>query len=483
MPDLNWDAYLTQADGPFLCEWFRVLGLKCAVWANSREILEAARRSFLQIIDPQANFDVSMHLSVDPRASGGPPWPRPHFRGLSHLVYMGLDRECSLLLDLRRRRAIGRFPPAMVRDTDYWQRVIFPNALGLMSEALGLTALHCACLERDGTGLLLSGGSGAGKSTLALALARSGFAFLSDDWTYFSGAGALLQAWGLASPVKLLPDATRHFAELNSIEPAVSPNGELAYEVDPEAVFGVKRALTCEPRRLVFLARRESAGFTMTKMAPPEAATRLEADLEDLPAEFSAVRETQSATIMELVGRECWLLSHGESPGDVAQILSRFTTEPPQAVPQDSRRAENRREWARSGPDILRRFTPTSLVANLHLMNCAIRLETNSPAILRHFRNLLGGPNVPESASRHFLWRLVSDDATETDVTWLDRSVFSADSLHLEHFGMRNFFAVDANARVAVGFVAESLVIDSGFGKSFAARLISVTLATLETSI
>lgn len=477
----SWLTRSSPVDRESARHWFRVLGQRCAIFTNSTEIHQAARCTFRQAIDPQPAYDLSMSLWVDPNAPGVGPWPQPHFRGLNHLVYVGLDHQCSLLLDLRRRRAIGRVSPAMGRDLAYWQRVIFPNAIGLMSEALGLTALHCACLDREGVGLLLSGGSGAGKSTLALALARRGFAFLSDDWTYFSGVGAQLRAWGLAGDVKLLPDATRHFPELGSFTPAQSPNGELAYELDPEAVFDVRHSLTCEPRWLVFLERRDSAGYNFTRMHPLEAAIRLEGDMEDLPSELLPVREAQTGTIRELAGRECWLLSHGELPSDIAQILARLITQPPDEVSAEPWPAGSPSKPVRSGPDILRRFTATPLRASLRLKDCEVRLETNSPAILRQISDVVGESSSSGTSSCHFLWRLISDEDAELGAPWPAASVLSADGLHLEHVGLRTFFAVDSEARLAVGFVAEGLLNDPGFERFFAARLVSATSAIIDT--
>ncbi|MDE3180645.1 MAG: hypothetical protein KGM47_13425 [Acidobacteriota bacterium] len=465
-----------------MCEWFRVLGLRGAISSNSQQILHAARRSFRQNMDPEPTPDLSMSLCVDSNASGSPPWPQPYFRGLSHLVYAGLDGKCSMLLDLRRRRGIGRFSLAMVQDAEYWQRVIFPSAVGLMSEPLGLTTLHCACVARNGAGLLLSGASGAGKSTLALALARNGFAFLSDDWTYFSGAGAQLRARGLASPVKLLPDATRHFPELGSLKPAMSSNGELAYEVDPESIFGVSRALTCEPHWLVFLERSDSPGCSITEIPPCEAAARLEADLEDLPVELAAVKEAQSRTILELAGRGCWLLRNGGPPCEVAQALARFCLHPPQ-LPRGVQQSGEWSKSVRTGPDIIRRFTPTPLVADLRAMNCAIQLETNSRAIFEGVRHAIDVAVPSEAAPKRFLWRLVSDPGADSHPPWPTPSGFAADGLYLENFGQHNFFAVDAEARIATGFVAEGLVNDSGFGRHFIARLVSATLAASETTL
>ena len=44
-----------------------------------------------------------------------------------------------------------------------------------------VAALHAACLERGGKGLLLLGSPGAGKTTLSLALMKLGFRYGSDD--------------------------------------------------------------------------------------------------------------------------------------------------------------------------------------------------------------------------------------------------------------------------------------------------------------
>ncbi|MDE3180641.1 MAG: hypothetical protein KGM47_13400 [Acidobacteriota bacterium] len=102
-------VHFGQAVDARLCEWFRVLGLRGAISSNSQQILHAARRSFRQNMNPEPTPDLSMSLCVDSNASGSPPSPQPYFRGLSHLVYAGLDSKCSMLLDLRRRRGIGRF--------------------------------------------------------------------------------------------------------------------------------------------------------------------------------------------------------------------------------------------------------------------------------------------------------------------------------------------------------------------------------------
>jgi hypothetical protein len=159
---------------------------------------------------------------------------------------------------------------------------------------------------------------------LAVTLALNNFAFLSDDWTYFSRSGSRAQAWGLPTPVKLLPDAVKYFPQLTEAQIATSLNGELAYEVDPVEVFGVDRSLFCEPKWLVFVERTDWAGTFFKLISSDDAFRRFAGELEELPADISNVRKQQLQTIRALVNRECWLLQHRLPPALVAEKLSEF---------------------------------------------------------------------------------------------------------------------------------------------------------------
>ena len=278
-----------------------VTGAHCMVSTNSPAVLGAAQKFFRQAVEPQYPSRFDPALLGRSRRAEFPALAQPFFRGLEHFAYAGFDSENSFLLDHRRRSVLGRFSPSMARDVDYWQRVIFPALVGLASDALEVTVVHCACVERDGDGLLLAGESGAGKSTLSLAMARRGFAFVSDDWTYLSHADGQLVAWGLGTLLKLLPDAVQHFPELKTLEPGVALNGERSFEVDPEDVFGIRRSPRCEPRWLVFLERQDKTGHTFVRMPPQEAAKAVGIGSGTLAAELSRLRDIQRATIQSLV--------------------------------------------------------------------------------------------------------------------------------------------------------------------------------------
>ncbi|MGH9402039.1 MAG: HPr kinase/phosphorylase [Terriglobia bacterium] len=311
--------FLKRAAQTPLQGFYLAAGARCLLATNFEPILAAARRGLLEIDEPSSAVDFNLRFWVDSDGQSQPPWPKPYFRGLDHLVFAGFNSENSMLIDLRTRRAIGRFSPALAADQAYWETVIFPTLLSVMGATAGVTGLHCGCVVRNGGGLLLCGRSGSGKSTLTLALARKGFSFLSDDWTYFSRSDGQLHAWGLATRLKLLPDAPQFFPELDGFEVGVSLNGEPAYEVDPVLQLGIARTRCCDPRWLIFLERQSAPAFHLTRAPAMEASTRLE---EDLLAETAELPSPQLSIIESLAGRECWLLQYGGDPETAAQSLA-----------------------------------------------------------------------------------------------------------------------------------------------------------------
>lgn len=303
---------------------FVVAGSAWHIATNAPELLATFRETFQVTDGATGPLALKVSCFVNPELCGEKPWARPHFRGLDHLVYAAYGAGGAMLIDLRQRRVIGTFSPGMAQDSRYWKCVLLPILLGVSSASLGITPLHCACLVRGGHGLILGGDAGAGKSTLAMTLALNNFAFLSDDWTYFSPSGSGAQAWGLPTPVKLLPDAVKYFPQLTEAQIAPSLNGELAYEVDPVEMFGVDRSLCCEPKWLVFVERTEGTGTIFKQISCNDAFRRFAEELEELPADISSMRKQQLQTVRALVNRECWVLRHRLPPSAVAEMLAEF---------------------------------------------------------------------------------------------------------------------------------------------------------------
>ena len=322
-----WDFLKRDAETP-LRRRYLAAGAIFEISTNFEPILDVAQETFAWLMESPA-VDCALRFWVDPSASAGPPWPKPYFRGLDHLVFAGFGPQNSLLADLRSRRVVGRFGLAMGADRAYWKAVIFPALLTIVGASVGITELHCGCVVRAGEGLLLAGNSGSGKSTLSLALTRHGFAYLADDRTYFSQRDGQLLGWGLPTTLKLRPEAAVYFPELRGFEPEVALNGERAFQIDPVDQLHRSRALRCRPRRLIFLERQEAAEFSLSEMSPEELATRLRRDL--LP-ETPETAKSQWATIDELVEQPCYLLRYAGDPRKVARSLARWWESMPEAA-------------------------------------------------------------------------------------------------------------------------------------------------------
>jgi hypothetical protein len=372
---------------------------------NSPSILAAALATFGETHSRSAHsFDfklfVNRQSTIRNRQS---PWPQPYFRGRDHLV-MAVYGGGAMLFDLLGRRALGVFSAAMAHDEDYWRRVIFPVALGVITAAIGVTPLHCATLVRDGRGLHICGLSGAGKSTLSVALAQRGFALLSDDWTYFSRNGSAAKAHGVPVPIKLLPPAQQFFPELLRLAPAVSLNGELAFEVDPAAVFSVGRAFTCTPARFIFLDRRLGATARWLRLSPAQVENQFRPALERMPDCLRSARDSQHEIISSLGQVESWLLTCGGDPHQIAAEIDAFRASPP-ANPQFAAASISSHFEI---PDLMGRFVPAPLIADLAANGTFVRLETNLPELFAQASSLM---SPHPTARQPFLCTVLKDDA------------------------------------------------------------------------
>ena len=247
-----------------------------------------------------------------------------HFRGQRHLVLAVIEGQTFLTFDLLRHRMMGIVSTSIAQDDAFWDRRLLPISIGIMGTTLGIAPLHCACLERNGDGLLIAGASGAGKSTLTAALARRGFSFISDDWTYLSKIASGLTAYGLASPVKLLPDAVRFFDELRECPTRATLNGEIAYEIDPRETLSAKIQNEAHPRWLFFLERNGAPGCSFLPCRGEYARAFFEHSAERLPEEVPEATTARSALINALTERPCWILRSGDSPHATAEALDNF---------------------------------------------------------------------------------------------------------------------------------------------------------------
>jgi hypothetical protein len=251
----------------------------------------------------------------------------PLFRATGSFALLRFTSADSFWFNLRAREVFGTCSPELAENDRRWRVHILPALLGMLSATIGVAPVHAACVVRQGSGILLTGPSGAGKSTLTIAMARRGYALLSDDWTYLSVAGgsadcSAMQAWGLPVPVKLLPDADTFFPQLLSYEADVSLNGELAYEVWPEECFGISRSLRCGVRTMVLLERATKPGCSLVPISAGEASRYLQAEVEPLDGMLAGYYQAQLELIREATERaSCYRFLFNDHPAAAAAAL------------------------------------------------------------------------------------------------------------------------------------------------------------------
>jgi hypothetical protein len=308
-----------------------VAGRMCSIKTNSQQILEVVSAFFRNpvAVTMQGHPTASMHFLVKDHAGKTsshfvPDDFSPHFRGFGQFVFATYGQQGWVAFNLLTREVIGIFSPALEKNKEVWIRVILPVLTGMMSAALGIVALHSACVVYQGKGVLITGDSGAGKSTLAVALAQRGLELLSDEWTYLSSNDGQTHAWGLPVPVKLLTDTTKFFPELHAVQSIRSLNGEIAFEICPEQVFNISRALHCTPMCLIFLERSKNLSCLFTPANRNEVFHHFADGLEELPKPIAHLRGPQLEILRSICQSKLFRLSYSGTPNVVAQKISDF---------------------------------------------------------------------------------------------------------------------------------------------------------------
>lgn len=302
-----------------------IAGTQCLVSTNSYDVLRATTQ--LQAVSADNHLSsFEMQILVD-GALDELPEHSAFFRGRRHLVFALLPPRNFVTYDLLRKRVHAALSVAAAGDRTFWHSLLLPITIGVLGTAVGVAPLHCACLEHDGHGVLVAGISGAGKSTLATALGRLGLALLSDDWTYVSERHSRLIAYGLFSPVKLLPDAVRFFTDLETLTPRTSLNGELAYEFDPQSSMQITRKNISYPRYIFFLERTLTPGCYIVPCRHEYVSDFFRKNAERLPDELVGAQSFREKIVEMLSACRSWILRTGESPSRTAEVLAEFLQE------------------------------------------------------------------------------------------------------------------------------------------------------------
>jgi hypothetical protein len=237
-------------------------GFRLDIASNSREVLDAADENwgmYDALYEPEyADSPLTVRVLVQPGNELSPP---PVHRLQGHLYSAVASRENYALIDLDALFAYAWVTERTVADHAWFRWFYLESLAGTTLAQRHAVPMHAACLERNGVGVLLWGPSGMGKSTLAYACARAGWTFIADDATILPQNRSDCVVTGKPHQARFREDAPRLFPEFDGYVTRARPTGKLSIEVPMASFAGIRTAVRCEVKRMVFLDRGKSGGL------------------------------------------------------------------------------------------------------------------------------------------------------------------------------------------------------------------------------
>ena len=313
---------------------YEIHGVGVAVSSSEPAVLEAMDlrlRDFrhetgLPRVDVRFEFAIGADGIEPPPGSGRPVYDTPHG---SLYYFPEADALCgefagvSLCCEPGRGVALLQSERFSGRELYLATHPLTTVSLMELLERRGLFSLHAACVAtKDGAGVLLAGPSGAGKSTLALALARAGMSFLSDDVVFLARAregGGALRVLGFADTIGVTDRTAERFDELLAllVEPPTPGFPKRLRRI--EELFGAPAVRSCAPVALVFPEVRGDRPSRILELDPKEAMLRLVPDV--LLTQAASTRAHLEAIAALLAQVRCYEIHSGVDLEQAANLV------------------------------------------------------------------------------------------------------------------------------------------------------------------
>jgi hypothetical protein len=293
---------------------FDAAGAPILLETNSQDVVDSFSQEFPPTAHtPEFTFRIEVHKHPRDIEFG-----TPRFFGMDQYAGALFGDQDFMSFDLHKGFGLGYFSFVAASDRALWRRVILPTSIGLVGPQLGTVPIHCAALEFQGAGVLISGLSGSGKSTLTAALVEAGLQYVADDWSFVSDRDGL-RAYGTAAPIKLMPDTNRFFPALRFHAARKTLNGEIAYEIESEE-FGGTPVRSCRPK-ILFLLERGEGRCSFQRVGTDEAIAQLYSSLEPISATLRSAKRHRDRVVASVARLNCWKFVCGGSPRQAAQEL------------------------------------------------------------------------------------------------------------------------------------------------------------------
>jgi HPr Serine kinase C-terminal domain len=308
------DPYLYHAEMPFSAVYYP-LGFPLKLVTNSQSVMEAAEESWGAF---KPHFDIPpLRLHVGILEDGSTECPAgPVFRAQQHLIVSTAAPGNFCVSDLAKGFSFAWLSAATVAHRGYL-RYHFLESAALCHIANRHSApIHGACVEFNGSGVMLCGESGAGKSSLAFACARAGWTYITDDASFLIHGRKDRQVTGNCHMIRMRPTAAQLFPEVMGRPLTPRAAGKPSIEI-ATSTLGLTTANIADVDYVVYLNRAEGNSQELTEL-PKEAARKYMyqhlCGMEELRrSQIASVERLLTAEVIELRYRDLdWAVSRLE---------------------------------------------------------------------------------------------------------------------------------------------------------------------------
>ena len=267
-----------------LRETFYPLGFPVEIETNSEEVLAAAAATwhgFVKLFDTRP---ILLRIGMFGTNSSECP-PMPTCKIQKHLASNIADGDNFAISDLSRGFSYIWLTPAAVTHRSYFSYLFLESAALCHLCNSYVTPVHAACVELEGTGILLCGDSGAGKSTLSYACARSGWTYITDDASFLVNQRHDRLVVGNCNQARFRPSAVALFSELEGRKVILRADvGKPSIELPTPSLQNIEISHTSRVNYVVFLSRNNISRHELVPFPTSVARYSMLQRLSTLPA-------------------------------------------------------------------------------------------------------------------------------------------------------------------------------------------------------
>jgi HPr Serine kinase C-terminal domain len=280
-------------------------GFPVLVKSNDSTVIKAAEVSWggfkqrFEVPPLEVRFVISESASRRP--------PVPVFRAQSNLMTMVADARNFACCDLAAGFGFAYLTKAAAAHKNYLRYYFLDAMVYTLLDTRHLVAVHAACVEMNGHGVLLVGDSGAGKSSLSYACTQRGWTYISDDSVSLVLHKTGRSVLGNPQTIRFRPSAWSLFPELKGRKEL--RNNKPTVEIETKLLRHIQTAFECAVDYIVFLNRQNSEPERphLGPISREESVRRLAC--ANFPEELS-IQKDRSAAIQRLLDAEMYTLTY-----------------------------------------------------------------------------------------------------------------------------------------------------------------------------